>query len=760
MAVEELKVDFECYNNDESYYNDLKIAAEKLFTASEAQFEEIKKEKWYNRLWDLVTFSQKGKKRLAEQISTVSQAQQILMEILVRLSDRDKKVSDLVVTCYNNIKQLQEQDTYLFERITELENSCILGIKKSADIADLSEKNKQILSGCLHYLMNYYIDKNISDCQKQYANSVLNYIDSDATIENISEALSEMDNNSKKKILTCCMEYIFLNNVQMDIPEDLNEFIGYFDFGNKTISSIKQQIDATNNLRGIDGIIYKYDRNVFEDFSDDFYVDIDGINDDDEQEHISDDSPDDPDLYEEDTEDEPDELSEITLSSIIQVKEGEELIFSYNIIHIKTYINCSGKLIFRNCVIYYDEDENINNIKLEETSNIGLFNCIIIGGNNCNDCLIDGSAANVWIENCSFERCQRFLDLSVYEGFLMNSCYLHDCNNAFDIGYPWDKYGLIDNCIIFGENISPQPLFSGNVELTNDTIIAKNNENEKYTWIFRRGWSSLEVKKCTFISAYGCIEKCNKVINSQFKKCRKVLSFSNYDKKGIVDNCAFEQCQDIIELNQDGSYKKVTIQYSQFLNCISPCITSKDSYLGDKNTSACHIDYCEFINTSHGNDKAVISLTRGPGKKSERNLISNCIFNGVDLNKEYLIEPKTAKDKSKPYDVVISVDDCGFLNCVSQVGLIKKQIKYDKLFKTNLDFDAVYTCRCKGLENLNKGAYKADPEQYVVKETNTSGELIGSEMSRIYSEDQLMDPVANNVPIGAYKLIQSFGEFK
>ncbi len=109
---------------------------------------------------------------------------------------------------------------------------------------------------------------------------------------------------------------------------------------------------------------------------------------------------------------------------------------------------------------------------------------------------------------------------------------------------------------------------------------------------------------------------------------------------------------------------------------------------------------------------------------------------------------------------MISVDDCGFLNCVSQVGLIKKQIKYDKLFKTNLDFDAVSTYHCKGLESLNKGTYKADPEQYVVKETNTSGELIGSEMSRIYSEDQLMDPVANNVPIGAYKLIQSFGEFK
>ena len=437
---------------------------------------------------------------------------------------------------------------------------------------------------------------------------------------------------------------------------------------------------------------------------------------------------------------------------------GIALIFSYNIIHIKTYINCSGKLIFRNCVIYYDEDENINNIKLDETSNIGLFNCIIIGGNNCNDWLIEGRTANVWIENCSFERCQRFLNLSVYEVFLMDSCYLHDCNDALAIYYHGDKYGFIDNCIIFRENISPRSLVSGyNIKLNNNTIIAQNSEKNDY---FFDNDQSLVVKNCTFISAYGCIKEFYKVINSQFKNCREVLSFSNYAKKGIVDNCAFEQCQDIIELDQDGLYKKVTIQYSQFLNCISPCISSKDSYLGDKNTSACHIDYCEFINTSHGNDKAVISLTRGPGKKSEGNLISNCIFNGVDLNKEYLIEPKTTRDKSKPYDVVISVDDCGFLNCVSQVGLIKKQIKYDKLFKTNLDFYAVSTYHCKGLENLNKGAYKADPEQYVVKEISTSGERIGSILGNAYTENELMDPVAHNIPIGAYKLIQSFGEFK
>lgn len=744
MAVEELKVDFECYNNDESYYNDLKIAAEKLFTASEAQFEKIKKEKWYNRLWDLVTFSQKGKKRLAEQISTVSQAQQILMEILVRLSDRDKKVSDLVVTCYNNIKQLQEQDTYLFERITELENSCILGIKKSADIADLSEKNKQILSGCLHYLMNYYIDKNISDRQKQYANSVLNYIDSDATIENISEALSEMDNNSKKKILTCCMEYIFLNNVQMDIPEDLNEFIGYFDFGNKTISSIKQQIDATNNLRGIDGIINKYDQNVFEDFSDDFYVDIDGINDDDEQEHISDDSPDDPNLYEEDTEDEPDELSEITLSSIIQVKEGETKTFSYKKIHFNTYINCAGSLIFQNCVIYYNEENHINSIKLEDTSRVSVYNCIVVGNNISNGYLFEGTTKSFNISNCTFEGCQKFLHINVRD-FAIKSCYIHDCCNAFYVGS--NNKCIVDNCLIFREYVSTGTLFIlAKAEISNNTIIGKNSyERDNYFYNIKKA------DNCTFIAVYGCIDHADCVTNCVFQKCHRVLSDSF-----IIDNCFFCRCQDVIRSSYIFDIK---IEFSQFLNCYAPCVTYQEIVFR-KDSQSCVIEYCEFINTSLMGNSSIIALSRGTGSKSKINVIKNCIFNGVALCIEYLIEPLTLYEKAKPYDKVILIENCDFLNCTSQIDLIKKQIKYDKLFKKDLDFDAVSIYDCKGLANLNKGVSRADSDQYVVKETNTGGELIGSEMSRIYSEDQLMDPVANNVPIGAYKLIQSFGEFK
>lgn len=43
-------------------YDAIQTAIQQLTTVSQGQFEEIKKEKWYHRVFDLVTFSQKGKK--------------------------------------------------------------------------------------------------------------------------------------------------------------------------------------------------------------------------------------------------------------------------------------------------------------------------------------------------------------------------------------------------------------------------------------------------------------------------------------------------------------------------------------------------------------------------------------------------------------------------------------------------------------------------------------------------------------------------
>ena len=70
------------------------LAIKKLSTSSENQFNELKNERWFNRLFNMITFSNKKNIWLAEQISTLAQAQEILVRILLLLSEKSLEISE------------------------------------------------------------------------------------------------------------------------------------------------------------------------------------------------------------------------------------------------------------------------------------------------------------------------------------------------------------------------------------------------------------------------------------------------------------------------------------------------------------------------------------------------------------------------------------------------------------------------------------------------------------------------------------------
>ena len=69
------------------------LAIKKLSTSSENQFNELKNERWFNRLFNMITFSNKKNIRLAEQINTLAQAQEILIRVLLLLSEKSSEIS-------------------------------------------------------------------------------------------------------------------------------------------------------------------------------------------------------------------------------------------------------------------------------------------------------------------------------------------------------------------------------------------------------------------------------------------------------------------------------------------------------------------------------------------------------------------------------------------------------------------------------------------------------------------------------------------
>ena len=87
---------------DQVTIDELEKAIHTMSVCSEEEFTKIKDEPWFTRVFDLVTFSQKGKMRVAEQISKLSQAQQILVELILRLSSRCAGVDSIILLQLQN----------------------------------------------------------------------------------------------------------------------------------------------------------------------------------------------------------------------------------------------------------------------------------------------------------------------------------------------------------------------------------------------------------------------------------------------------------------------------------------------------------------------------------------------------------------------------------------------------------------------------------------------------------------------------------
>jgi len=377
MANEELQIDYKYYESGQCSFDDLKEATGKLTVATQSQFQEIKNEKWFNRVFNMVTFSKKNDIRMADQVGNVAQAQQIMMEILMRLSGRDSKISDLVSESFEKIKRLSENDVLLAKKLKQLENSC-LGISKQTDIDELSEAERQILGGLFYDLINNFDE--ISEQQRHYANAILNYLEVEAQNIDIRQAIESLNNiDRKRKMLTCCMEYGYLNQFNFDYIDSFEDMINDFDFGNKTIKLIKDGIIATNNLRGVNGFIDKYGYDETLEFGEEFVVEFE----DDDLEELKDIDNKDQGIKNENKKNEFAEIENSIKKAIASGKIGKTVVLEPNDIEKKTAKLLptiipktviaitkvkNGKLVFTTFAMYYIQKESIDQINYAEIS--------------------------------------------------------------------------------------------------------------------------------------------------------------------------------------------------------------------------------------------------------------------------------------------------------------------------------------------------------------------------------------------------------
>ena len=653
------------------------LAIKKISTSSENQFNELKKERWFNRLFNMITFSNKKNMRLAEQISTLAQAQEILIRILLLLSEKSSEISELVKNNTKDIEKLGENNIYLLNRIKKLEDK-VLGIKRKIKPEDLSLQAKEILSACLNKLSTLFDYTN--DNQKLYVNFILNQLNiSRVEYENLEFAINELDsNNEKTQILISCLEYIYLKNNNFNILKtnyQILNFIEMFYFSEKKIDEIKNQVERDSNF---DGIIFRYTNNYNEDFKDDDFL-LDFINDIGKIEI---------------------EKEDLYINSMINIKEGEVYVIENKNIHISSMINCSGTLEIKNSTLYYNEILNkevkkiFNKINLGNNSTLKVENSTVICKSYDKEFFIKGEdlkKSNIYLKNTIFIDCLNCINSYVID-ISVENCEFRNCiRNFFKI----DVYGdfLMKDCSIIQEKLPNFKIPLKESWYKKEVLFHIYNSSKK---------SAIFTNNKVDIYFYDNERQYNQLISSYFNKNLIIKNsiFNNHLENNIslqieadnVDKCAFFSLSNIL--------KTKNIDNCFFENCSFICQERNSNLLYIKNT--------EFRNCSNSifpSDKDSINqYSLRPSYYHNKIIFENCKFSGKGLIKENFIElGRSSQIKNcefsnismKNFLISISIDEksliliqnCVFKNCTTErkdKEIIKKYESMQRVIKGEL----------------------------------------------------------------------------
>ncbi|PGH20874.1 hypothetical protein RN96_07215 [Fusobacterium polymorphum] len=657
------------------------LAIKKLSVSSENQFSELKNERWFNRLFNMITFSNKKNIRLAEQITTLAQAQEILVRILLFLSEKSSKISELVKNNTKDIEKLGENDIYLLNRIKKLEDK-VFGIKREIRLENLSLQAKEILSACLKelsILFNY-----TNDNQKLYVNFILNQLNIDRVeYNNLKLAIDELDsNNEKTQILISCLEYIYLKNNNFNILKtnyQILNFIEMFYFSKKKIDEIKNQVERDSNF---DGIIFRYGNDYNEDFEDDnFLLDfIDSI----EEIEI--------------------EKKDLYIDSMFNIKEGEIYVIENKNIHISSMINCSGTLEIKNCTLYYNEilnneakkifnKINLGNnstLKVENStvicknydknffikgedlkkSNIYLKNTIFIDCLNCiNSYVIDAS-----VENCEFRNCVRnFFKINVYGDFLMKDCSIIQ-EKLPDFKIPIKEYAHNNEVLFYISNSSKK----STIFTSNKVDIYFYDNERQYNQLIGSNYpnKNLIVKNSIFNNHLE--NKFSLKITAEYIDNCSFYSLKNILKTESVNNCFFENCSFIC---QERNSNLLYVKNTEFRNCNDSLFPSNKDYINEYSLRPSYyhnkiiFENCKFSgnNLIKGN-----FIELGCGSQ-----IKNCEFSNISI--ENFLISISIDEKS-----LILIQNTLFKNCtterndkeiIKKYGLMQRVIKGELIYK-------------------------------------------------------------------------------
>lgn len=672
MSQYEVDFNIESFGKDENDIQYLKTAIENLSNESEKQFQNIKDEKWFTRIIDLATLSNKKNIRMSQQISNIAQAQDILIELLKRLSATDVKIDNMLLNSMNQIEQLYNHTEKLALKVTDLKEQMIYGINQSKNINDLKDIEKKVLYSLFQEASKTF--ENTSTEQQQFADNLFRYLQIEYSSINLTESINQLDSVAIKKVLLqLLLEYGFLNNRTFNFNRTFEEIVEMFDFGNKTINEIKDTIQNIFQLRGVDGFSW-FNPVILEH---EFFIDLEI------EEYLDQESGD------------FKEKEPFTLEPIIVVNQNETEVIKNKIINLSSIITVKGRLQFENCEI--NINDNFVPISLQ-SGTLEFINChvkaisnkefLIESDNICEISIINSNFKtstaicndknNLIISNCNIESNAKTLvfcnNLNIINSEIKGLLYIEsdpnyligiktegeiiklENTNLINIEFQATNTYIIDNCI-FEHYCGFNSVGDGQISNTK-FIDLKENVNLSYCKIT------------------DCEIKGNETNLFEMKLFDCTVEDTNFENINQLDlyNTKIENSRiyNILNLNVMGSDRFESVIFD---NC-------KSIFIGDDDNGFYN---STFSNVTYNNEKDEYeSFIKWIVTKNDKftTTIEGCLFNNIKVIEGFVIE-LTCYEKIK--DVKLKIENCIFKNCESKNDrIIKLHHYYKPRFSKNI----------------------------------------------------------------------------
>lgn len=253
-----ISIDTELYKSSDNT-EALLEASRRLFSSTDLDFEKMKAEKWYNRIWAMVTFSKDNEKRTARNISSLAKAQDIVLRVLLKLSEEDMKFAQALHDNSEDIFSLSGIDEKLAKKLKSMDNQIRFGVSNSKQLYDLEDSKKVVLLNVLYQIAEKHNDK---ETIGRYVNAISSYMKmklspADANVLEM-KSLDVFTIEEAKNILPVLIEFNYACTGELYISAEFENLIDHLHISNNERVKLAKFTVSQIELQGMEGIINIY----------------------------------------------------------------------------------------------------------------------------------------------------------------------------------------------------------------------------------------------------------------------------------------------------------------------------------------------------------------------------------------------------------------------------------------------------------------------------------------------------------------------